>query len=148
MSALSLPARALARAPALARRRAGAVLPVLATGVLTACPAPEPKPALVDDLPFQLMVRSDSPYVGGRVHERQVLSDSAVRIRVRGTMALATTEAIVTVRAGTLVLWRGGRAARLEDLGVGRTVVVWTRDHAPTGSPPAVVADAVLVDDR
>jgi hypothetical protein len=107
-----------------------------------------PPPALVDALPPQLAIRSDVPYVGGRVLRHEPTGDGGARIHVRGTLVARASEAVVTVRAGTLVLWHDGRPVRPAELAVGRSVVVWTRDEAPAGSPPAVLADAVLVDGR
>jgi hypothetical protein len=129
-----------------ARGACARLLVAVLAATVASCAAPPP--ALVDDLPPQLAVRSDLAYVGGRVIGQEPIADGGVRIHVRGTLALAAREAIVTVPAGTLVLWRGGRTARPAELAVGRTVVVWTRDHDPEGSPPAVLADAVLVDRR
>ena len=126
--------------------RAAALGAALVASVAAACSRGPSEPRLIDDLPLQLLVRSDYAYVGGEVIRHETVADGGVRIHVRGTMSIRASEAIVTVRAGTLVLWRGGAAARPADLAVGRTVVVWTRDEQPAGSPPQIVADAVLVD--
>jgi len=137
---LSRPRRAAALAVALAAS--------VAASVAAACSGAPSAPPLIDDLPPQLMLRSDLAYVGGEVLRHEPLGDGGVRIHVRGTMSIQAREAIVTVRAGTLVLRRGGAPARPAELSVGSTVVVWTRDERPAGSPPQILADAVLVDAR
>ena len=125
---------------------AAALAAALVASAAAACSRGPSEPRLIDDLPFQLMVRSDMAYVGGEVLRHEPTADGGVRIHVRGTMSILASEALVTVRPATLVLRRGGAAARPADLAVGRTVVVWTRDEQPTGRPPQILADAVLVD--
>jgi hypothetical protein len=99
-------------------------------------------------LPGPLMLRSDTPFIGGTIVTREDDRAGGVQLLVRAPSGsdARVPEARVSVRPDSLLLWRDARAATVADLRVGRTVIVWVRGPAIGAPPPFVTASAVLVE--
>jgi hypothetical protein len=121
-----------------------AALSAIALAALPACGGER-----ASGLPSQLAVRSDVPYVRGTVTARRASGSAAViRVRDEPGSEARVTDALVTVRAEAMLLWRDGRRAGIADLQVGRKVIVWTRGAELRSMPPQVAADAILLERR
>ena len=123
-----------------------ALLPLLA-----ACRGPASGPVSPDALPLAFAVRSDTPYITGRVVAREERAGTPVRVRVQAREGSEPSqgrhpEARVTVHSDSLLQWRDGSAARPADLTVGRAVTVWVRGPEARSMPPQVTGSAILVD--
>lgn len=117
-----------------------ALLPLVAAGCADDAP-------VAPTLPFALAVRSDLPYVEGRIAARE--EGAVLRLLVQASPwrpDQRVPAAYVTVPDGATLLWRDGRAATAADLRVGRAVVVWASGAELRSSPPQVAADAVLLE--
>ena len=126
------------------RRRLGALaalaaLPLLAAGCESEAVAGIP-------LPLALAVRSDLPYVEGRIAAREEGAVLRVLVQAPARSERRVTAAYVTVPDGATLLWRDGSVATAADLRVGRAVVVWADGAELRSSPPQVAADAVLLE--
>ncbi len=104
-------------------------------------------------LPGPLMLRSDTPFIGGTIVSREPDLAGGVQLLVRAPAGAASRvsdarvpEARVSVHPDSLLLWRDARPATPADLRVGRTVIVWVRGPAIGAPPPFVTASAVLVE--
>ena len=117
--------------------------------LLTAC-RPAAAPPEPEALPMALAIRSDTPYVSGPIAERSVEPSGTVRmvVRARSTDDGSSRHpaAVVRVHPDSLLVWFDGRAARPEDLTVGRAVRVWVRGPELRSLPPQVTGSAILVE--
>ena len=99
------------------------------------------------DLPAQLALRSDTPYIIGTIIKREVVTGGVVRLLVRAGDSdfSRVSQALVTVRHDALLLWPDGSAASLDALRLGRHVMVFTNGPELRSLPPQVSGDAILL---
>jgi hypothetical protein len=95
-------------------------------------------------LPPEFAILSSSPYIEGRIVERE--STVVLRLLVRSTSGRSVVpEAVESVPAGARLLWPDGRVASPDDLRAGRAVLVWAAGPELQSLPPQVTASRVLV---
>ena len=138
MPSLPFPARRPTGHPI--ARRLLLLLPLVAAGCADDAP-------VAPSLPIALAVRSDLPYVEGRIAARE--EGAVLRVLVQAPpwqRDQRVPAAYVTVPDGATLVWRDGSAATAADLRVGRSVVVWANGAELRSSPPQVAAGAVLLE--
>ncbi|HEU4563299.1 MAG TPA: hypothetical protein VFS05_01575 [Gemmatimonadaceae bacterium] len=121
---------------------------VIRVALLLALAAGCGKELVSGDLPPEIALRSDTPYISGRIVAREEGESGAALVRVE---APAGSEARVpladvAVGPGTTVLHRDGRRATAADLRIGRMVTVWANGAELRKSPPQVTGGAVLIE--
>ena len=100
-----------------------------------------------DALPMEFAVRSDRPYIRGRIVEREELpaGDLRLRVRVPEGVEAKTPEAIITVLPNAILRWADGDVATRAQLVVGRMVTVWVTGPELRSLPPQVGANGLML---
>ena len=137
------------------RRLARTVTPLALVAAIGACGSSSSTPfentaPSFDELPPQLMARSDTPYISGRIESRGPGDAGMVRIRVRGAanpepFAGRRSVADIVVHPDSLLVRPDGSVAAPADFGVGRAVTVWVRGPELDSSPPQATGSAILL---
>ena len=99
-----------------------------------------------DELPSQVAVRSDVPYIRGPITSRSSES-GRFRVLVKAAPKTANGEPAAWVfPTGATLVWRDGSPATVADLRQGRKVVVWITGPVLESLPPQATASAILID--